>query len=95
MHQIYIKYMRLLYPRSRSGRRADAETGSEVFEQDTWKTFSEDVRNLVARWDVENSYLTPLYLFPNKVNVNFNMLCLLMLNWIVGEIYRTDVVFNS
>jgi hypothetical protein len=29
---------------------------------------------------------------PNKVEINLNVLCALMLDWVAGEIYSTDVV---
>jgi hypothetical protein len=72
----------LILPRSRSGRRTDAETVSEVLEKYEWKAFCENIRDLVSGWYMKDSNLTPGNLFANKMYVHLNVFRPLMLNWV-------------
>ena len=36
--------------------------------------------------------MTHCYLLSDEVNINLNVLCLLMLDWIMGHVYRANVV---
>ena len=58
MDVIYIPYIQEIYtiilidPRSRSGRRTDAETVSKIIKQYTRQAFGKNVGNLVTGWNM-------------------------------------------
>lgn len=68
------------------------QTGPEFLKECTWKTFSEDICILRSGGHVKNFYMTDLHLFMNKMNVHFNMLSTLMLNWVFREINGEDII---
>ena len=41
---------------------------------------------------MKNSSMTEGNFLSNKVEINLNMFCSLMLHWVAGEIYGTDVI---
>jgi len=56
------------------------------------KSLSEYANNLRARGKVKNAYLTSSNLLTYEMDIHFNVLGVLMLNWIFREINDTNVV---
>jgi hypothetical protein len=68
------------------------KTGSKLLKYRRWETLGEGVGVLVYHGGMQNPNLTEGDTLPNKVEINLNMLCALMLDRISGEVGNTDVV---
>ena len=87
------KYLHILiHPLSRSRRRTNAETGTEVVKQRFRKAFCEDICILVAGWHMKNSNLAESNLFTNKVYIHLNVFGPLVVDRVFREIYSTNVI---
>jgi hypothetical protein len=75
-----ISTISLIPARSRSGRRADAETGPKFSEELNRKSLGHDVRELVRGRDMKNPKLSQGHLLTNEVNVDLDMLRASMVN---------------
>ena len=82
----------LTLPRSLIGSIANGQAGTKLLKQRGRKTLGENVSVLRRRRNVKNPNMTEGGLLSNKVEIDLNMLCPLMLYQITGEIYNTDVV---
>ncbi|KAL4592837.1 hypothetical protein LXL04_005843 [Taraxacum kok-saghyz] len=70
----------LICARSLSGRRTNAQAGAKIREQRVRKTFGEDVGVLVPGWNMKDSNVANSNFVPHEMDVEFDMLCPLMLN---------------
>ena len=70
----------------------NVETGDEFFEQGGREAFSKDVSKLLRGGDVEDKNVTKMDLVTNKMKIDLNMLCLLVLNDILSKIEGADIV---
>ena len=70
----------------------NVETGDKFFEQDGREAFSKDISKLLRGGDVKDTNVTKLDLVTNKMNIDLNMLCLLVLNVISSKIDGADIV---
>jgi hypothetical protein len=88
----YTFYNSLTLPRSLIGSIANGQTGSELLEERGRKNLGEDVRVLRCCGNMKNPSMTKGNFLSNKVEINLNMLCSLMLHWVARDIYDTDVI---
>jgi len=82
----------LTLPRSLIGSTANVQTGSKLLKHGGGEALGEDVGVLGCRRDMKDPYLAEGNPLPNKVEINLNVLRALMLDWVGGEVYGTNVV---
>jgi hypothetical protein len=76
-------------PYSRSVESLDVQTGPELSEHSIGQSFGEDVCVLGSRGDMNVTKSNPL---ANKMKINLDMLCTLMLNLVGGHVDSADIV---
>ena len=76
----------LTSPRSINGRLDDVETETDVLKRLSRQSLGENVGKLSRRGNMKHPNLTKSNLFTNKMNINVNMLCASVLNWIAGHV---------
>lgn len=57
-----------------------------------WKAFGKDITNMKMRENMRNMHMSTSDLFTNKMNINFNLFCVLMLDWIMREIDNINII---
>jgi hypothetical protein len=70
----------------------DVEAGSEFEEDRRGQSFSKDICKLGRRGDVQHANVAERNALPDEVEVDFDMLRSLMLNWVRGQVHGADVV---
>jgi hypothetical protein len=70
----------------------NVETGSKLQKQRSRHTLREDARELGWHRYVQDVDITDGHAFPHKMEVDLNMLCVLVLNGVGGEVDGADVV---
>jgi hypothetical protein len=70
----------------------NVETGSKFQKHRSRQTLRKDVRELGGRRHMQDADITDGNTFPNKVEVDLNMLCTLLLNGVGGEVDDVDVI---
>jgi hypothetical protein len=70
------------HPPSRFMQWRYTKTGSKMFKGRRRQSLRHDVRELFSYWHMQNSELSQLHSFANKVYVKLNVLCSLVMNWI-------------
>ena len=76
----------LTSPRSINGRLDDVETETDILKRLSRQCLGENVSKLSRRGNMKHLNLTKSNLFTNKMNINLNMLCASVLNWIAGHV---------
>ncbi len=77
---LYKMYSTLTHPRRLSREFTDVEAGPEVEEERRRQSFGEDVDELGGRRDMKNSNLAESNALTDKVQIKFNVFCLLVLH---------------
>ena len=85
-------YIMLTLPCSLIGSTTNVKTRSKLLKYRCWETLGEDVGIPGCHGDMENPNLTEGDTLPNKVEINLNVLCALMLDRIGGEVDNTDII---
>jgi hypothetical protein len=67
-----------------------SKTGSKLQEHQGEKTHSEDVGKLQAHRDMRDVDISDSNMLTDEVNVNFDMLCVLMLEGVDRKVDRVD-----
>jgi hypothetical protein len=78
--------------RSRTLVATDVETEPKLRKHRGGEALREDVIELRRCHTVEDADVSDVNLFADEMEINLNMLRLLMLNWVVGEVDNVDVV---
>jgi hypothetical protein len=88
-HKAYTNILTPPLPAVPTLATTDVETGSKVSEDRGRHAFSENVSKLRCYWntDIPNGDLV-----ANKVKINLNMLCTLVLNRVRGHVDGTNIV---
>jgi len=92
IHNYRPNYISLTFPRSLIRGIANGQTGPELLEQRGRKTLGEDVSVLWCRGNMKDPSMTECNFLSNKMEIDLYMFRSLMLHWIAGEIYCTDVI---
>jgi hypothetical protein len=70
----------------------DVEIGPKIREHRGWKSLGEDVCKLRARRYVENANVPDSNVLTDEVKIDLNMLCVLVLDRVDGEVGDTNIV---
>jgi hypothetical protein len=70
----------------------NVESGSTIQEYRSGQTIREDVRELGGCRDVQDAGITNGNAFPDEVEVDLNMLHMLVLDRVGGEVDSADIV---
>jgi hypothetical protein len=79
-------------PRSVDVGSRDGEAVSEVEEELRRQAFGEHIRKLSRAGNMRDAELANGYLFPDEVNVQFNVLGASMVDGVLGHVYRGNIV---
>jgi hypothetical protein len=73
----------------------DIETGAKLGKEWRRHTLGEDVVELRSHQDVQNVNFPNDDLVTDEVEINLNMLCALMLNWVGCQVDDTDIIATN
>ena len=70
----------------------DAQTIAEFLKGRCGQPFRHGIGKLLCRWNMKNTALSDGNLFPDKVNIKFNMFGATVVNRVVTEVDCGDIV---
>jgi hypothetical protein len=79
-------------PCSVNGRVLDGETGAKLNKRGSGKPLGKNVGILECHGNVKNPNITNLYLVADEVNINLDIFCAPMLNWVNRQVNSKNVI---